>query len=57
MKYITQLLLWIQGKPEISWLDMQSKILIFLKRLEQQSSQRNTENVVQSPSMYMTQRF
>ncbi|KGN44034.1 hypothetical protein Csa_011882 [Cucumis sativus] len=34
----------IQGKSNISWLDMQSELLIFEKRLEHQNSQKNHAN-------------
>ncbi|TYK05754.1 Retrovirus-related Pol polyprotein from transposon TNT 1-94 [Cucumis melo var. makuwa] len=38
----------IQGKPEISWIDMQSELLTFEKRLEHQDTQKNTENIIQN---------
>ena len=45
----------IQGKPEISWLDMQSKLLIFEKRLKHQNSQKNIGNIVQNATINMAQ--
>ncbi|TYJ96768.1 putative mitochondrial protein [Cucumis melo var. makuwa] len=41
----------IQGKPEISWIDMQSELLIFEKRLEHQNFQKNTGNIIQNAAV------
>ncbi|KAA0026100.1 uncharacterized protein E6C27_scaffold19G00360 [Cucumis melo var. makuwa] len=50
----------IQGKPDISWLDMQSKLLIFEKILKHQNTQKKKKkkgNITQSPALNMAQRF
>ncbi|XP_031739914.1 uncharacterized protein LOC116403326 isoform X1 [Cucumis sativus] len=47
----------IQGKLNISWLDMQSELLIFEKMLEHHNTQRNTGNIVQNVAINMAKKF
>ena len=46
----------IQGKSNISWLNMQSELLILYKRLDHQNSQKNIGNITQSLVVHMVQR-